>query len=137
MLAEECSRSGQTKDYSIYIGCFSTKHESLRRKSKDWLARKKDNVSMLIDITIRGLFWISYLYVQRRIWVYMQLRFLWGYRPKLVFTYGKVTLYISTCEADVPLSSVTHCWSCSDYSPGIGVRKITWKLRTMMFVLIK
>lgn len=67
----------------------------------------------------------------------MQLRFLWGYRPKLVFTkfkhgefefivtsedevplgyqpklvftYGKVTLYISTCEADVPLSSVTHC----------------------------
>jgi hypothetical protein len=31
-------RSGQTKDYKIGICCFSTKHTSLRRKSKDWLA---------------------------------------------------------------------------------------------------
>ena len=32
-------RSGQTKDYTIGICCFSTKHAALRRKSKDWLAR--------------------------------------------------------------------------------------------------
>ena len=38
-------RSGQTKDCTIGICCFSTKHAALRRKSKDWLARNQDNVS--------------------------------------------------------------------------------------------
>ena len=37
--------SGQTKNYEIGIYCFSTKHAALRRKRKDWLARKQDNVS--------------------------------------------------------------------------------------------
>ena len=32
-------RSAQTKDYKIGICCFSAKHTSLRRKSKDWLAQ--------------------------------------------------------------------------------------------------
>ena len=32
-------RSDQAKDYKINICCFSAKHASLRRKSKDWLAR--------------------------------------------------------------------------------------------------
>jgi hypothetical protein len=39
------SRSGQTKDCKIGICCFSTKQATLRRKSKDWLARNQDNVS--------------------------------------------------------------------------------------------
>jgi hypothetical protein len=30
-------RSGQTKDYKICICCFSSKHATLRRKSKDWI----------------------------------------------------------------------------------------------------
>ena len=30
-------RSGQTVDYKIGICCFSSKHVTLRRKSKDWL----------------------------------------------------------------------------------------------------
>ena len=38
-------RSGQTKNYKIGIYCFSTKHAALRRKSKDWLAQNRDNVS--------------------------------------------------------------------------------------------
>ena len=38
-------RSGQTKDYTFGICCFSAKHTSLRRKSKDWLARNQNNVS--------------------------------------------------------------------------------------------
>ena len=38
-------RSGQTKNYQIGICCFSAKHAELRRKSKDWLARNKDNMS--------------------------------------------------------------------------------------------
>jgi hypothetical protein len=33
-------RSGQNKDYKIGICCFSAEHVALRRKSKDWLARK-------------------------------------------------------------------------------------------------
>ena len=39
------SRSGQTKDYEIGICCFYAKHAALRSKSKDWLARNKNNVS--------------------------------------------------------------------------------------------
>jgi hypothetical protein len=40
------SRLGQTKDYKIDICCFSAKHEAFRRKSKDRLASKQDNVSI-------------------------------------------------------------------------------------------
>ena len=32
-------RSGQTKDYTIGICCFSAKHPALRRKIKDWLTQ--------------------------------------------------------------------------------------------------
>jgi hypothetical protein len=35
--------SGQTKDYAIGMCCFSVKHAALRRKSKDRLARNRDN----------------------------------------------------------------------------------------------
>jgi hypothetical protein len=35
--------------------CFSAKHATLRRKSKDWLARHQDNVSKWGDMSIRGL----------------------------------------------------------------------------------
>jgi hypothetical protein len=38
-------RSVQTKDYAIGICCFAAKHASLRRTSKDGLARIQDNVS--------------------------------------------------------------------------------------------
>ena len=46
-------RSGQTKDYEIGICCFSDKHTAFRGKSKDWLARNRDNVSERDDISIR------------------------------------------------------------------------------------
>ena len=49
-------RSGQTKDYKIGICCFSAKHASLRRKSKDWFARNQNNVFEWSDISTRGLF---------------------------------------------------------------------------------
>ena len=48
-------RSGQTKDYTIGICCFSAKHAALRRKSKDWLARNQNNVSEWSDIFTREL----------------------------------------------------------------------------------
>jgi hypothetical protein len=37
------------------ICCFSAKHTVLRRKSKYWLARNRDNVSVWGDMSIRGL----------------------------------------------------------------------------------
>ena len=48
-------RSGQTKDYEIGICCFSTKHATLRRKSKDWLTRIEDNMSECGNMSISGL----------------------------------------------------------------------------------
>jgi hypothetical protein len=47
--------SGQTKDYTIGICCFSAKHAALRWKSKDWLARNQNNVSEWSDMSTRGL----------------------------------------------------------------------------------
>jgi hypothetical protein len=48
-------RSGQTKDYEIGICSFSTKHVTLRRKSKDWLAQNQNNVSEWRDMSTRRL----------------------------------------------------------------------------------
>ena len=48
-------RSGQTKDYKIGIGCFSTKHAALKRESKDWLVRNQNNVSELSGMAHHGL----------------------------------------------------------------------------------
>ena len=45
-------RSGQTKDYTIGIYCFSAKHAALMRKSKDWFARNQNNVSEWSDMSI-------------------------------------------------------------------------------------
>jgi len=49
------TRSGQTKDYLIGICCFSAKHASLMRKSKDCLARNQENVSEWGDMSLRRL----------------------------------------------------------------------------------
>jgi hypothetical protein len=43
--------NGQAKDYKIGICCFSTKHTTLRRKTKDWLARNQNNVSEWSDMS--------------------------------------------------------------------------------------
>ena len=46
------SQSGQAKDYYIDICCFSAKLAALRRNSKDWLARNKDNVYPLTVVSV-------------------------------------------------------------------------------------
>jgi hypothetical protein len=48
-------RSGQTKDYTIGICFFSTKHAALRRKGKDWLDRNQNNVSEWGNMSTCGL----------------------------------------------------------------------------------
>jgi hypothetical protein len=55
MASEYQPQSGQTKDYTIGICCFSARHEALRSKSKDWLARNQNNVSEWIDMSSHGL----------------------------------------------------------------------------------
>jgi hypothetical protein len=47
--------SGLTKDYTIYICCFSAKHAAFRIKNKDWSARNQNNVSEWNDMSTRGL----------------------------------------------------------------------------------
>ena len=59
--------SGQTKDYIIGIYCFSAKRTSLRRKSKDWLARNQDNVSEWGDMSIRGLLFQCFIIISLQI----------------------------------------------------------------------
>ena len=49
-------RLDKIKDYKIGICCFSAKYAALRRKSKDCLARNRDNVSEWGDMSIHGLF---------------------------------------------------------------------------------
>jgi len=44
--------SGQIRDHTFGI---SAKHAALRRESREWLARNQDNVSELIDMSIRGI----------------------------------------------------------------------------------
>jgi hypothetical protein len=48
-------RSDQTKDYTIVICCFSAKHATLRRNSKDRLAQNQANVFEFGDMSVRGL----------------------------------------------------------------------------------
>ena len=48
-------RSCQTKEYTIGMCCFSAKNASLRRKSKDWLARNQNNVCEWSDISTQWL----------------------------------------------------------------------------------
>ena len=37
-------RSCQPKDYEIGNCCFTAKHETIRRQSKDWMTKNPDNV---------------------------------------------------------------------------------------------
>ena len=48
-------QSGHTKYYNIGICCFSSKHATLRCKSKDWLAQNKNNMSECNDMSTCGL----------------------------------------------------------------------------------
>ena len=61
-------RSGQTVDCTIGKSCFSATHAAFRRKSKDWLARNKNNVSEWSDMSTRWLLfqWASTLKIQLR-----------------------------------------------------------------------
>ena len=62
---------GQTKDHEIGMCFFSGKHTSLRRKSKECLARNKNNVSLVGDMSTRGLLfqWASTKKIQLNVMV--------------------------------------------------------------------
>ena len=50
-------RTNQAKDYEIGMCCFPDKYTVLRRKSKDWVARNRDNVRRKIyPRTVRTVF---------------------------------------------------------------------------------
>ena len=50
-------QTDQAKDYEIGMCCFPDKYTVLRRKSKDWVARNRDNVRRKIyPRTVRTVF---------------------------------------------------------------------------------
>ena len=49
------SRSGQIKEHTHGMCCFSTNHVAFRRKIKDWLAQNLDNMSEWGEMSICGL----------------------------------------------------------------------------------
>ena len=55
VLASSMVDLGQTKDYKFDICCFSARHATIRRKSKDWLARNQNNVSKWSDMSYHTL----------------------------------------------------------------------------------
>ena len=77
--------SGQTKDYKIGICCFSAKHATLRRKSKDWLARNQNNMSEWSDMSIRGLLfqWASTINIQLSLLVYYKVDLISSFKINL------------------------------------------------------
>jgi hypothetical protein len=104
-------RSDQTKDYTICICCFSSKHTSLRRKSRYWLDRNQVNVSDLGDLSIRRLVfhWASTTKIQLRVLVL--------YKADLIIISLKISLFSPWYTwkiAELPLNnnhSLTH--NCS------------------------
>ena len=67
-------RCGYTKDNTICISCFSTKHTALRNKRKDWVARNHDKASERNDMST------SWLLFQRVITIKIQQRVLVEYK---------------------------------------------------------
>ena len=65
-------QSGQTKDYKIGICCLYSKHAAWRSKSKDWLTRNQNNVSLWSDMSIHRLLfqWASTMKIQLSVLVY-------------------------------------------------------------------
>ena len=80
-------RLGQTKDYTICICCFSTKHAALRRKSKDWLARNQDNVSEWGDMCIS---WMLFQWART---IKIQLNVLVWHKAYLIIMSFKINLF--------------------------------------------
>jgi hypothetical protein len=60
-------RSDKSKDYRIGICCFSTKHTTLRSKSKDWLTQNQNNVSEWKMFLFTGVKFRDYL---QNCWVF-------------------------------------------------------------------
>ena len=92
--------------------CFSSKHTSLRRKSRYWLGRNQVNVSDLVDLSIRRLVfnWASTTKIQLRVLVL--------YKADLIIISLKINLFSPWYTwkiAELPLSnnhSLTHNCSC-------------------------
>ena len=105
-------RSDQTKDYKMCMCCFSSKHTSLRRKSRYCLDGNQVNVSGLGDLSIRRL--VFHCASTTKI----QLRVLVLYKADLIIISLKINLFSPWYTwkiAELPLSnnhSLTHNCSC-------------------------
>ena len=83
-------RLGKTKECKIgmYMYSFSANYAALRRKSKDWLARNRDNVPKWGDMSIRGLLF------QLAGTVNIHISVLVKYKANLIIISWKITLFL-------------------------------------------
>jgi len=79
--------SGQTKEQKMDICCFSTKHTSLRSKSKDWLAQNQNNVSEWKSISTLKLLFLGASIMK------IQLSLLTLYQTDITITSLKCNLF--------------------------------------------
>jgi hypothetical protein len=114
-IAIECGydpRSDQTKEYKIGICCFSAKNASLRRKSKDWMARNQNNVSEWSDISTR---WLLLAHLAKG-----NVNFYHHLAPVVchLFTFHILIVFSETPQPNEVKLSRQHLWKvlCNDYS---------------------
>ena len=91
------SWSGQTKDYKIGICFFSTKQAAIKRKSKDRLARNRDNVFVWGDISIHRLLF------QCASTIKIQLIVLVWYKADLI-----ITISLKNCWVGIKQQSLSQ-----------------------------
>ena len=123
-------RLGQTKYYKIRICCFSAKHASLRRKSKDWLARNKNNVSEWSDMSTQRLLfqWASTIKIQLSVLVW--------YKAVLIIISLKINLFSPWYSWQIAALALNNNYSLKTVQT-CEIQRLLLKSNASLLIIIK